>query len=43
MCYISDLSKMRSHYPDWDISVSLQEILEQIVSGWLGRTRTLQH
>jgi len=33
-CYISNLSKIRSHYPSWDISVSLDEIFNDIVNGW---------
>ena len=37
MCYYSDLSKMRAHYPNWDISVSLDQIVEEIVSGWKER------
>ena len=31
ICYISDLGKLRSHYPGWDITVSLDTILESIV------------
>ena len=31
MCYISNLSKMREHYPLWDITVSLSETIRQIV------------
>jgi len=31
ICYISDLSKMRKHYPSWDITVSLEETIRQIV------------
>jgi CDP-paratose 2-epimerase len=31
MCYISNLSKMRQHYPIWDITVSLSETIRQIV------------
>jgi CDP-paratose 2-epimerase len=34
ICYISDLSKMKNHYPDWDITISLKEIFEQIVYAW---------
>jgi CDP-paratose 2-epimerase len=37
ICYYSDLTKMRSHYPDWDITVGLDEILEQIVDAWKSR------
>jgi CDP-paratose 2-epimerase len=32
--YYSDLRKMRSHYPNWNISISLEEIIQQIVSRW---------
>ncbi len=32
ICYISDLSKLRRHYPDWDITISLQEILTSMIS-----------
>lgn len=31
MCYISNLNKMREHYPLWDISISLAETIRQIV------------
>jgi CDP-paratose 2-epimerase len=31
ICYISDLSKLKSDYPGWDISISLDEILVDIV------------
>jgi CDP-paratose 2-epimerase len=31
MCYISNLNKMREHYPSWDITVSLEETIRQIV------------
>jgi CDP-paratose 2-epimerase len=37
ICYISDLSKMRSHYPNWGITKSLDEIFDEIVSEWLIR------
>jgi CDP-paratose 2-epimerase len=37
ICYYSDLSKMRSHYPDWDISLSLDETIRQIVESWSER------
>ncbi|WP_221032954.1 NAD-dependent epimerase/dehydratase family protein [Actomonas aquatica] len=38
ICYYSDLRKMREHYPNWDISVSLEETIRQIVEAW--RTRS---
>jgi len=28
--YISDLSKFKKHYPEWDITISLYEIIKQI-------------
>ncbi|MFA5057813.1 MAG: NAD-dependent epimerase/dehydratase family protein, partial [Opitutaceae bacterium] len=34
ICYYSDLRKMRSHYPRWDISISLEETIRQIVEAW---------
>jgi CDP-paratose 2-epimerase len=34
ICYISNLSKARAHYPDWDITVSLDQIFEDLVRGW---------
>ena len=37
ICYISDLSKTRSHYPGWDISKSLDDIFAEIVEGWRRR------
>jgi CDP-paratose 2-epimerase len=40
ICYISDLSKMRSHYPSWDISKSLDDIFSEIYSSWKDRAVT---
>ena len=37
ICYISDLTKMRAHYPEWDISISLPKIIEEIVASWRAR------
>ena len=30
ICYISDLSKMKSHYPGWDITRSLEDLFEEM-------------
>jgi len=30
ICYISDLAKMKTHYPSWDITQSLDDIFQQI-------------
>jgi CDP-paratose 2-epimerase len=38
ICYISDLSKMRAHYPKWDITRSLETIVGEIARAWLERT-----
>lgn len=38
ICYYSDLRKMRTHYPKWDISISLADTIEQIVAAWKIRT-----
>jgi len=34
ICYISDLRKMRSHYPRWDLTKSLAETMREIVTSW---------
>lgn len=30
ICYISDLSKMKAHYPSWDITKTLDDVFEEI-------------
>lgn len=42
ICYYSDLRKMRSHYPNWDISVTLEETIQQIVKSWKQRMQREQ-
>ena len=37
ICYYSDLRKMKSHYPDWGISKSLTQIIQEIISSWKER------
>jgi CDP-paratose 2-epimerase len=37
ICYYSDLRKMKADYPGWDITVSLEETIGQIVRAWKGR------
>jgi CDP-paratose 2-epimerase len=32
ICYISDLAKFKSHYPNWGITVGLDEIFRQIIA-----------
>ena len=31
ICYITDLKKFRSHYPNWDVEHSLDDILEEML------------
>jgi CDP-paratose 2-epimerase len=38
ICYYSDLTKMRSHYPQWNITKSLRRTIEEIVHAWQTRT-----
>ena len=37
ICYYSDLRKMRAHYPQWDITKSLDETIGEIVAAWRDR------
>ena len=34
ICYISNLNKMKNQYPEWDITINLEQIFQQIVEGW---------
>jgi len=37
ICYISNLSKMRSHYASWDITKDLKTTFTEIYESWVGR------
>ena len=37
ICYISDLSKMKSHYPSWDITKDLKTTFQEIFQSWQGK------
>jgi CDP-paratose 2-epimerase len=37
ICYYSDLSKMKRHYPAWSISKPLESIFEEIAGSWVQR------
>jgi CDP-paratose 2-epimerase len=39
ICYISDLRKMRTHYPGWGITKSLSDIFQEIHDSWAGRAK----
>ena len=38
ICYISDLSKMRDHYPQWSITKDLPTTFVEIYKSWINRT-----
>ena len=40
ICYISDLSKMKAHYPQWGVTKSLHDIFEEIHQSWVTREST---
>jgi CDP-paratose 2-epimerase len=40
ICYYSDLRRIRAHYPEWNISISLEQTIREIVEAWRGRIRT---
>jgi CDP-paratose 2-epimerase len=37
ICYISDLSKMKSHYPQWDVTKNLDHVFYEIYEAWKKR------
>ena len=37
ICYYSNLRKMRQHYPEWDLTQSLDGTVQQMVESWMGR------
>jgi CDP-paratose 2-epimerase len=38
ICYISNLSKIRQQYPNWNLSKSLEDIFAEVVKAWQART-----
>jgi CDP-paratose 2-epimerase len=34
ICYISNLDKIMSHYPNWKVTRSLDDIFSEIVTAW---------
>ncbi len=38
ICYYSDLTKMKAHYPGWDITKDLDDIFGEIHASWVERT-----
>lgn len=39
ICYISDLSKMKSHYPSWNITKDLMVTFQEIYDSWVSRLK----
>jgi CDP-paratose 2-epimerase len=37
ICYYSDLSKMRAHYPNWNVTISLEQTIAEIIQAWRDR------
>ena len=37
ICYISDLTKMKLHYPSWSITKSLDDIFIELAEAWMAR------
>jgi CDP-paratose 2-epimerase len=42
ICYYSDLRKMKEHFPQWDITKTLQDTFEEIIQSWQKRMK-IQH
>ncbi len=38
ICYISDMSRIAAHYPEWTLTKSLADIFEELYQGWRART-----
>jgi hypothetical protein len=39
ICYISNLGKIRRHYPNWNLGRRLDDIVRELVEGWEVRSR----
>jgi CDP-paratose 2-epimerase len=37
ICYISDLRKIQRHYPNWNVSKSLDDIFTELITAWMIR------
>jgi CDP-paratose 2-epimerase len=40
ICYVSDLGKMKRHYPEWSVSKNLATIFDEIHQSWATRRKT---
>jgi CDP-paratose 2-epimerase len=41
ICYYSDLRKMKNHYPEWDITKTLLDTIQEIYQAWVSRDNIL--
>jgi CDP-paratose 2-epimerase len=39
ICYISDLAKIKSHFPKWELTKTLKDTFEEIHRAWVERTK----
>jgi CDP-paratose 2-epimerase len=37
ICYISNLSKLKDHFPGWKVTISLESIVREIAQSWFDR------
>ena len=37
ICYISNLDKLKNHYPDWTITKNINVTFEEIYLSWLSK------
>lgn len=42
ICYISNLTKIKQHYPSWEITKSLTDIFSEIYLSWRERLKTIK-
>ena len=40
ICYISDISKLRKHYPNWKITKSLKDTFNEIYQSWKTKSKS---
>ncbi|HXS54579.1 MAG TPA: NAD-dependent epimerase/dehydratase family protein [Hanamia sp.] len=41
ICYISDLSKMKEHYPDWNITKNITTVFQEIYEAWINKAASV--
>ena len=38
ICYISDLTKIRNHFPNWNLSYNLPRIFDEIIERYIAQS-----